>query len=77
MWYFSKGLATTVAAGCNKAHICAVTGSRSTPVISTSRPGGEVAMNTPGPQPGSRTRPLVNPAFAAAAHICAAISGEV
>ena len=47
------------ASGYSAAAICAVTGSSSTPVMLA--PSGAKAMKFPLPQPGSRTRPAVNP----------------
>jgi hypothetical protein len=51
--------ARMLACGYRYAAIAAVTGSRSTPVISA--PSGARPMKLPEPHPGSSTRPSVNP----------------
>ena len=55
--------------------IAAVVGSFSTPVMWA--PSGAVAMNTPGPQPGSMAAPCSKPSFRASRQMASATIGEV
>ena len=63
------------ACGYSAAAIPAVTGSSSTPV--TWAPSGARPMKFPDPQPGSSTRPPVNPSLRAPSQITAASAASV
>ena len=76
--YAWRGAVTTVCSGWIAAHIRAVVGSISTPVICTGRSSvGAAAKNTPGPLPGSITSPPSKPRSVTSFHSASATSGDV
>ena len=70
-----KPSSRTCADGYRCAATAAVIGSFSTPTIWAL--GGANPMKVPAPQPGSSTRPPVNPASCTAFHMAAAMAGSV
>ena len=69
-WVSAKLSLRICACGYSAAATCAVTGSSSIPAIAV--PSGASPMKFPDPQPGSRTRPPLNPNAASPLHIARA-----